>query len=66
MQVRGMCPFLYNNKVQLYGEKNGFAVFLIAARKQVITKHQAGNNNQDSKETVAHEKHDTHTDTNPE
>lgn len=40
--------------------------FLVAARKQVITKHQTGNNNQDSKETVAHEKHDTHTDTNPE
>lgn len=42
------------------------ALFLVTACKQVITKYKTGNNNEDRKETVAHEKHDTHTDTNPE
>lgn len=41
-------------------------VFLVTARKQVVTQHQAGNNNQNSKQTVAHKEHNAHTDTNPE
>jgi len=43
-----------------------FAAFLITASKHVITKHQTGNNNQDGKKAVAHKKHDTHTNANPE
>ncbi len=40
--------------------------FLVTASKHVITKHQTGNNNQDGKKAVAHKKHDTHTNANPE
>ena len=40
-------------------------LFLVTACEEIIAKDKTGNNNQDGKQTVPHEKHDAHTDANP-
>ena len=39
--------------------------FLVTVCEEIIAKDKTGNNNQDGKQTVPHEKHDAHTDANP-
>jgi hypothetical protein len=38
---------------------------MVAARKQIISKNETGDDDQDREQTGAEEKHDTHTDPDP-
>ena len=58
-------PVHHKKRTHSYTRVGECVLFLVTACEEIIAKDKTGNNNQDGKQTVPHEKHDAHTDANP-
>ena len=58
-------PVHHKKRTHSYTRVGECVLFLVTACEEIIAKDKTGNNNQDGKKTVAHKKHNAHTDTNP-
>lgn len=58
-------PVHHKKRTHSYTRVGECVLFLVTVCEEIIAKDKTGNNNQDGKQTVPHEKHDAHTDADP-
>ena len=58
-------PVHHKKRTHSYTRVGECVLLLVTVCEEIIAKDKTGNNNQDGKQTVPHEKHDAHTDANP-